>query len=197
MITKYPPLSDLLSEDWKITNRFDLKGKFTIYERTDLPIILIFVKPFTSLNDLSRCKAALQNSEIAKVWLIKDEYGSWKKQSFLENGDNSRCYFYRYDRRRKNEVYDKRRIPVTSGGIYITHPFTIDVNKTYFSNGEFVEVEGDFTHRKRRCETFAKAIECRVHEAKKLFDPRAFLNKTTAKKLLQKLYLILLHKLEG
>ena len=198
IITKHLAFQDLLFQEWKITNRFNLKRKFTICERADLGVNLIFVKPFTSVKDLAHCKAALQNSELARIWLIKQGYGCWKKQSFLENGGNSRCYFYCKDKKnKKTEVFDKRRIPLTSRGNYITHPFSIDVKRPYFSNGKFVGVEGDFTYRKDTNETFAKAIEYRIQEAKKGFCPRAFLNKPTAKKLLQKLYLLLLHKLEG
>jgi len=198
MKSGYLPHSDLLCEEWKITNRFNLSKKFTIYEKYDPPIILIFVKPFTSLKDLTNCKAALQNRDLHRIWLISEGYGYWKKQTFLENGSNNRCYFYRNNRQdKKIEVFDKRQIPLSSGGIYTTHPFSINIKKPYFINGEFVGVEGEFTYRKDTNETFAKAIEYHIQEEKKQYNPRAILNKPTAKKLLEKLYLILLNKLEG
>lgn len=198
MKSKKTHVLDLLSLEWKPSDGFDSKGQFSIYEKNDPPLLLIFVQPSVSLKELANCKTALQNSAFSRVWLIKESKSSWQSQDFLENSGNSRCYFYRFDRKmRKLQAFDKRKVQKPSGTPYLTHPFSIDLDKPYWVGGELAGLAGDFAHRKNTCKTFAKTIDGAMQKSEKQGNLRSFFSKTTAKTLLHELYHIVLNKLES
>ena len=163
-----------------------------VYQSEKLGITYILPFPWCKNKEIEKCKDALQDLPTLKIWLVLYlPLAGWNRQRFIETNTQTRCYFYQIKKGRC-VAFDRRKLSIEEKEIYITHPFSINLEKPYETG-----LQGDFAFRMKQDRNFAKAINQRLSFLKnRPARWKSLTKKNTYKTGFLALYEFLLKKLE-